>query len=1066
MVPRHRGALLPRTVLWSELKTAVSNKRLILASAPPGYGKTTLLAQLATHLPNTTAWYQIDAADGDPTIFLSYFIACLRHIQEKTMPDAPPMVGHAALTLLNDSESETAVSSNEFINRVLLVLINELAVAITDDWLVILEDYHRIANPDVHTLVQTLLDKGPQELHLVISSRTDPPLALGRLRARGLLAEFRSSNLRFNQDEVGQWLDRAIPGSSDESARLLSERTEGWAAALQIVLSSLSGKDVDDAEQFIAELSGSQRFIFQYLAEEVLQQQPPERRRFLMITAVLEQMNAAVCNAILGTKNAQVVLDRLEKDNLFVVSLDERRAWYRYHHLFRDFLLGELRRESPEELVVWEKIAGAYYEKQAAVESAFTHYIRARAFEDAARMLAGFAGDYVERGRIVVLQHYLADFPETAVRQYPELLLQHGNVLRRLGQVGTAVSRYEDAQAAFAAQKDNAGVSRALTQLSRLSRSQGHYRRAQASAAKALSYAPADDHASRAQALMALAQSEGFLNGMDRGQELAEESVEAVRLTGDTISSRERANLLRSLGHICWWHGDPQATLRYCKEALQSVHDERSPTAASIYITMAIPYVYRCDLDTAQHYAELGLEIARQLQLSTLLPHAYSRMGNILTRRGQWEQAETHLREAVSHAQGLGLESYARVMATGYLAQNLIAQGRLDEARQLAEGALWEQNANLDTYEMFVCRSVLADIALERDDLDDAQAIFKTLEEIGQRRQFHIPLAMVYFGLAYITLKNGRLDEAIDYAVKSVSILERSGTWQLFLDQGTRARLVCTLLVNADRATPFVHQVLQWLPQTAVAETAVTIHCFGEFQVLVNGEKVTQSQWVSTKARDLLACFVTSRHKWVSWEHAADAIWPETERQKRAFHSALYRLRSALRRDGAETKFVLVKGGEYRLDDTEFTIDVDLFDKAITQAKTAVGEEAIRHYREAIALYRGDYLNNLLYYDWAALERQRLSGTYLAALQSVAAYEANSGHYQEAIVLIEKALQIDMFNEENYRAAMRYSAQNGDKAGLIRRYQKAARVLMDELGIRPSRQTELLYQNLLTDVGI
>jgi LuxR family maltose regulon positive regulatory protein len=704
------------------LELAVS-KRLILVSAPPGYGKTTLLAELASHTKRPSAWYQLDSADGDPTIFLGYLIACLRNIQDKLTPGKSPSLGSAAVSLLGDTESDTPVPAT----GILTVLINELAEAITGDWLIILEDYHLVTNPDIHKLVQVLLENGPPGLHLVISSRIDPPLGLARLRARGMLAEFRAPDLRFSQEEVAIWLRRAIPDLAEESIRLLNEKTEGWVAALQIVLSSLSGKDASSARRFIAELSGTQRFIFQYLAEEVFQQRSSERQRFLMYTAVLDQMNAGVCDALLGTQNAQLMLDSLEQDNLFVISLDEKREWYRYHHLFREFLLGKLRREALIKIAQLEQIAGAYYEDQGEVEAAFAHYVRAQDFAAAARVLTQFAGDYVEHGRVAVLQRYLGELPEEWLRQHPELLLHHGDVLWRLGQVGMAVSRYEDAQSAFAGQGDDVGVCWALTQMSRLARSQGNYRRARELAAEALTHVSDEAYASRANALMALAKSEGFLTGMDRGRALAEESVAAARQAGAAISPRTRANLLRSLGHICWWHGDPRATLRYCQEALESVVDERSPIAASIYITMATPYGYRRDLDTAQKYAELGLDIARQLHLSALLPRAYSTLGSILTRRGQWEQAERCLRQALELSLGLGLDSYARIMATGYLAQNLCVQGRFEAARQLVEGVLWEQGTKPDTYEMVVCRSVLADVVLENDQLDEAQSIFESL---------------------------------------------------------------------------------------------------------------------------------------------------------------------------------------------------------------------------------------------------------------------------------------------------------------------------------------------------
>jgi len=1058
LVPRYGTDLILRSELLARLETAVS-RRLTLLSAPPGYGKTTLLSELTEKTEIPYAWYQLDAIDGDPTIFLSYLIACAQQIETAVYPEREPLLGHAVDSLLEDSKTPSP-------DRALMVFINELAANLPDDYLFILEDYHLITNPDVHRLVNLLLDSGPPQMHLVISSRTDPPLGLGRLRARGLLAEFRAPDLRFGADEVQQWLDQLVPGTAVHTARLLNEKTEGWAAALQIILSSLSGQDVAHVDRFIADLTGTQRYIFEYLAEEVFQQHTLERQQFLTKTAVLDQMNAVICDALLDTQTAQIILDSLEKDNLFIVSLDEQREWYRYHHLFRDFLLGKLRREAGDAIFELEERAGRYYLEQGEQKAAFPHFIRAKNYDMAAEVLSIFAREYVERGRIAVLQRYLGDLPDDVVCQYPELLLQHGNVLWRLGRSGTAVSRYEDARTAFAHQKDNVGVCRVLTQMAEMARSQGDYRHAQKLANEALHIVPADDHAHRAKALMALAKSEGLLTSMDRGHELGIEAVKAARQAKGNLSRRARADLLRSLGHICWWYGDPEDTLRYCQEALTLVSAE-SPIAASVYITMATPYIYRQEYETARQYAEHGLAIAEHLKLPELLPRAHSNVGSILSRGGDMEAGEQHLRMAVELAQGSGLESYAKVMAVGYLAQNLCNQGRIDEAQQLAEAILWERAANPNTYEMVVTRSILADIALESDDLDEAQSIFESLEEICQRRQFRIPLAMVYFGLAYIHQENGRSQPALGYAQKSIAILEPLGTWQLFLDQGERARIVCQVLTAAGETTPFVNEVLQRLPganEVVEEETAVRVQCLGEFRVFVDGQEVTQEKWVSTKARDMLAYFVTHRQKRIPLEKATADIWPDQDQQGRAFHSALYRLRQALRHGDEKTKFINVKSGEYWLDTALFKIDVDEFETAVSNSSASSISEAAEWREQAITLYGGDYMRNLLYYDWASVERRRFEDKFLQILVQSAEDKAQNKNYLAAIGLMTQAIERDPLRENLYCCAMDYYAAMNNRSGLIRCYQSLTEVLMQTLNLPPSPSTKQHYQQLLNRI--
>jgi len=772
-----------------------------------------------------------------------------------------------------------------------------------------------------------------------------------------------------------------LPELSNENMNLLSEKTEGWVAALQIVRSSLSGRDAEDVNAMLLGLSGSQQFVFDYLADEVFKRLPEDMQEFLLRTSILQQMDALACDAVASVQNSQSILGELEKQNLFVTSLDAQKKWYRYHNLFREFLLSRLQRVETESVIGLERGAGAHYESQGELEVALSHYLNARDFESAAR------------GRVEVLHRYLDALPVDVMKVNPELLLAHGSALLRLGQTGAAVVAYENASTSFGAQDDASGVCRALTRLAEVNRAQGHYRQAEVLSTEALSFADVD-HAARAEALMAFAKSVGFLTGMDRGRELAEHAVEEARLAGDSLSALARANFFQSLGQICWWHGDPQATVNYCQEALQIAPEEFSPIAAQAYISLVTPFLYWREFDKALQYAERGLQIAQTLHLKELLPSAYTALGNALTRMGETARAETSLRQGMEIGQQLGLASYEQLMATGFLAYNLCGQGRVDEARQLAEGALWSYTGSPDTYESYVCRSVLADVALENAQLDKTESLYAQLIETGERRHFRIPLAMVYFGLAYIHLETKRKESGLDYARKALRLLETSRVFQLFLDQGVRAQIVAEALIRSGEKSPFLERVLENLPEKQTTQVsihnsyAIQVQCSGNIQVLVNGEEITQERWVSAKARDLLAYFVTVRGEKTPADKVFDAIWGEKERTSRtAFHTALSRLRNALKTGSDSPRLILVEVGEYWLDSARFTIDVDEFDSALAKARVASNAQTrTEWYERAVNFYRGEYLQNL-YYEWVFPERRRLTQSYLGALQ-----ELNSHH--------------------------------------------------------------------------
>lgn len=1065
LVPRPTPDLLPRPRLveWMEKQM---DRRLILISAPPGYGKTTILADFLNASDRPFAWYQLDANDSDPTVFLTYLIEALRR-----MKDAPQavssVIGQTAQALLDSSEASISPQ------RVLTVLINELTEQLEDTWLLVLEDYHYVTNPAVHQLVDFLLENAPAGLRLVISTRADPPIALARLRARGQLAELRSPSLRFRSEEVTSWLERNLPALSGENLRMLQEKTEGWVAALQIVRSSLSGRDARSMNEMLSGLNGTQQFIFEYLAEEVFRRQPEETREFLLRTSVLSQMDAAACNALTGMPEAQAILQQLEKQNLFLTSLDPNRRWYRYHNLFREFLYSRLQRDGTELSRNLERIAGAHYEGLGELEAAYTHYLAAQDYRAAARVVSVFAPDFVERGRVEILHRYLAALPVEVMQANPELLLQHGNAHWRLGQAGQAISAFEDARSAFSTLGSSGGVCRALTRLAEVNRAQGHYRQAQHLANEALSFAHLEDHAARAEALIALAKCTGFLTGMDQGRSLAEEAVEEARKAGGTLSPLARANYLQSLGQICWWHGDPQAAVRYCQEALQFAPDELSPIAAQAYVSMATPYLYWRELDKALQCAEKGLEIAQTLHLKELLPGAYTALGNVLTRQGETARAETCLRQAMDIGQQLGLASYEQMMATGFLAYNLCAQGRVEEARQLTEGVLWSYPGNPDTYEAYVCRSVLADVALESNQFDKAEALYAELVEVGERRQFRIPLAMVYFGLGYIHLETGRRETGLEFSREALHLIEATKVFQLFLDQGHRSRVVSQALVEAGEQSSFLERVLENLPvERSAAQAAlmdehtVSVVCLGAFRVYVGGEEVSQERWVSAKARDLLAYFITFRGERIPAERAFDAIWGEKGSSRTAFHTALSRLRNALRYRESTWRFILVETGEYWLDSARFRIDVDEFNNAILNARSSTNPHtAVTWYERAIDMYKGEYLQNL-YYEWVFPEQRSLARAYLGALQELVAYYASSTDPEPALHYFEKAMLVDNINEELYRHAMRAYATMRNRAGVVRLFQLLQQTLWTELEIAPSPSTVSLYQNLLKNLNL
>jgi two-component SAPR family response regulator len=329
---------------------------------------------------------------------------------------------------------------------------------------------------------------------------------------------------------------------------------------------------------------------------------------------------------------------------------------------------------------------------------------------------------------------------------------------------------------------------------------------------------------------------------------------------------------------------------------------------------------------------------------------------------------------------------------------------------------------------------------------------------------------MVYFGLAYVQLMTGRRESGLENARESLRLIASTRAVQLFIDQGERTRVVCDALLQAGETHPFIDKVLQQMPGkrklsnlSVVAESAVVIQCLGDFRVLAGGQEISQERWVSAKARDLLAYFVTFRRERIPADRAFEAIWADKGgRGLTAFHTALSRLRSALRMGETSPRLILVESGDYRLDVARFRIDADEFDTALAKARAAAAPETAEWYEQAINLYRGEYFQNL-YYDWLIPERRRLSQAYLGALRALAEHHTSHLRYTHALELLQRALRVDNLLEDLHCQSMRVYAALGDRAGLVRQYQDLKEVLWDELEMQPLETTIRLYERLLRE---
>ena len=615
-LPRPKTRLVPRPRLLGNLDD-LQERKLALVSAPAGFGKTTLLAEWIEHLdqhqrPLQVAWLSLDANDNAPARFLTYFIAALQEVD--------PSLGDEILPVLQAFQ----ISS---IKEIWEVLASQIA-AIPSPFVLVLDDYHAIEAPLIHEGVAFMLEQMPPCMHLVIVTRADPPLPLSRLRVAGELVELRAADLRFSAEEVAGfldlWIGKKLPAADQAE---LEARTEGWIAGLQLAALAMQGLEEkasageDPLSAFVHRLSGSTRFIMDYLVEEVLQGLPEDSRSFLLQTSVLERLTASLCDALTDRRDSQDILDSLEKTNLFLFPLDDERGWYRYHHLFADLLRSVLQSDQPSRMPELHAKASAWHESQGLMTEAIQHALRIPDPDEAARLMEMVALGMLLRGELTTVQNWSTWIPDEQLPKWPMLCVCFAGAFLASEKVQRA-ERYlslvdEDQLVLSPSTPDLQG--HVMVVRSMLAHYKGDYEHAIQYASQALEQLPPGPSYLRG----ALNFNAGRTYELIGEDEPAFQSLQEAREISHAFGNRTaELSALKKLGDLHMRRGQlHRAALSY-RRALQlgRIRDDRllpiaAPTAAALGQVL-------CEWDqleeAARHLVQ-GVELARNLKSNFIL---------------------------------------------------------------------------------------------------------------------------------------------------------------------------------------------------------------------------------------------------------------------------------------------------------------------------------------------------------------------------------------------------------------------------------------------------------------
>jgi LuxR family maltose regulon positive regulatory protein len=662
-IPPVRPELVSRQRLIEQLNAGLS-RRLMLVSAPAGYGKTTLLSDWAhrSELRTHVAWVSLDKGDNDPVIFWDYFATALKGLQAGA--------GENASALLRSPQPPP-------IESVLTTLVNEVST-ISDDFTLVLDDYHLIESQSVHSGMSFLLDHLPPQMHLVIATRADPSLPLSRLRGRGAMIEIRADDLRFTLDEATVFLKEVMGLSlTTEDLAALETRTEGWVTGLQMAVLSMQGRK--DIPGFIAAFTGSHRYILDYLVEEVFQRQPANVQDFLLKTSILDRLTAPLCDFVTERDDSRDILLALERANLFIVPLDESRQWYRYEHLFADLLQHQLDIVSGvKDVSLLHARASQWHEINSFPADAVRHAIAAQDWKRAATLIHDASDTLLKHGEVITLLGWIQALPDEVTHTHPELCRDYSWALILTGQIDSAESYLGYAEQA--AKDAPTLLGEIIAMQAYIARAQGNDHRTIELSEQALSLLPQNNLEVRCIVALNLGIAQWHSGQLTAAEQALNEANHAGQQSGNDYV---RSTALSFLGAIQAARGKLHWGVESCQEAIGSV--EQSPVSALSHILLgALLYEWN-DLKAATDHIQLGIQLSQLTGNLEIQIGGYRTLARIRQAQDDNSGALEALQKAhqLAHDNNLPLLDQARNAACHV--QVALTQGDLDTALHWAE---------------------------------------------------------------------------------------------------------------------------------------------------------------------------------------------------------------------------------------------------------------------------------------------------------------------------------------------------------------------------------------------
>jgi len=1065
VIPALRPEILHRARLLARFNDLLE-KKLIIMTTPAGYGKTSLLVDFTRQSEMPVCWLSLDALDKDPQRFIGYLIAALA--------ERFPNFGKRSKAVLR-----TIISFEQDSERLLSSLTNEVDDQIDEHFVLVVDDYHFVDFiPPIRDLFSRFVSLVGENCHIILASRRLPTLPnIALMVARHQVSGFDLEELAFRPDEIRSLFEKNYGVKlADDVAEELARQTEGWITGLLLSAIEVATGAPDASTSALwasrrrtARATGVDLAI--YLDQQVLSQQPPKLRQFLLQSSLLEEFDAGLCESVLGVGDWKNLLETVKRNSLFVLPVGPQGKWLRYHNLFGEFLQERIIQEDPKTAnTILARLADVYEERRE-WEKAYT-LIRQLGNQDA---LAGL----VERvgTRVLISEHYITlqswlnEFPEALLEKRPALLSLKGTLLGALGDGRAALPLLDRAIALFQNASDLPGLPLTLVRRAAARRIVGDYSGAIQDADEVIRLG------NKSPALkMEIAEAARFkgiclfrLGQVEQATRHLEDSLHRYELLGEAESI---ARLQMDLGWLCQATGKHTAAARFYQKALTEWKRENNLYSQAYALNnLSVLFYMQGDYESAVKTLEEGLVCARQGGYRWQEAMQLASLGDVLSDLDEYESAHQTYTTAKGIAQQV---SYQFLLNYLLLAQVRLArlQGRfqeahshLKEARPLIQAAGSNYESGLLYLESGCLSLAEANHESALSELNNALDQFQRGNLTAETEWTRVWLAAAFAGSGEEAMARKHLQTVLAVLSQDagdlplIHMLRHATPWLAGLHSDPDTAPLLRRVTQAEERLPTLRKRLRRMLKAApLAASRLTIQTLGKPQVRLSGKLVTLSQWQTLSVRDLFFFFLLSSRT-LTKDEIGEAFWPDIDpaRLKLRFKNNLYRLRHAL---GPDTIFF--ENNQYFFNrQLDYDYDVEEFDSHFAQAKIAGQvEDKIFQLRAATKLWHGSYLQGVDA-TWAWPERQRLEHAFLEALRQLAELQRQTGDRESALQACQRALEVNSCREDFHRLAMQLHADGGEQLAVIWQYQACRDALQTELDISPSEETEVLYQRLI-----